>query len=141
MKKIAIHSKTSKQIESQTESLPNQESLLKNESQTTLEYNVIYPSETQQAYYPILEFQGEGGLIINELELIRLAIERDRVSPTKHVTTFYIFSPPGLGKTVMGGYLALSYNCPYQVINCVNSMIDLDLLGSQIGRASCRERV
>lgn len=145
MKNIAINSKTSKEVESQSEPLHNQESFLskpfsenlirqnrKIEPQTSLDYNVIYPSENQQAYYPILEFQGEGGLIINELELIRLAIERDRGSPKKHVTTFYIFSPPGLGKTVMGSYLALSYNCPYQVINCVNSMIDLDLLGSQV---------
>ncbi|MHA1745556.1 MAG: hypothetical protein ACTSWW_06125, partial [Promethearchaeota archaeon] len=72
MKNIAINSKTSKEVESQTEALHNQESFLskpfsenlirqnrKIEPQTSLDYNVIYPSENQQAYYPILEFQGE----------------------------------------------------------------------------------
>lgn len=100
--------------------------------QEALPYNVIYPKENQQIYYPVLEFEGENNVIINELEIIRLAVERDRLIGIKHVLTFYFFSPPGLGKTVLGGYLAACYKCPYQIINCVNSMIDLDLLGSQI---------
>ena len=101
-------------------------------TQKALPYNVIYPKENQQIYYPVLEFEGENKVKINELEIIRLAVERDRLSGIKHVLTFYFFSPPGLGKTVLGGYLAACYKCPYQIINCVNSMIDLDLLGSQI---------
>ncbi|MHA1720996.1 MAG: AAA family ATPase [Promethearchaeota archaeon] len=101
-------------------------------TQKILPFNVIYPNKNQQTYYPVLEFEGEKKKKINELELIRLAVERDRLSKKKHVSTFYFFSPPGLGKTVLGAYLALCYNCPYQIINCVNSMIDLDLLGSQI---------
>jgi len=79
-----------------------------------------------------MEYKINKNEIINELELIRLAIQADRKNPKKHVTTIYIFSPPGLGKTVMCGYLAKCYQCPYQIINCVNSMIDLDLLGSQV---------
>ena len=101
-------------------------------TQKILPFNVIYPNKNQLTYYPVLEFEGEKKKKINELELIRLAVERDRLSKKKHVSTFYFFSPPGLGKTVLGAYLALCYNCPYQIINCVNSMIDLDLLGSQI---------
>ncbi len=101
-------------------------------TQKTLPYNVIYPKKNQQVYYPVLEFEGENKVKINELELIRLAVERDRLSGSKHVSTFYFFSPPGLGKTVLGSFLAACYNCPYQIVNCVNSMIDLDLLGSQI---------
>lgn len=101
-------------------------------TQKALPYNVIYPNKNQQIYYPVLEFEGENKKKLNELELIRLAVERDRLSGTKHVSTFYFFSPPGLGKTVLGSFLAACYNCPYQIINCVNSMIDLDLLGSQI---------
>ena len=101
-------------------------------SQKRLTYNVYFPEEGQQIYYPMLEFNGYDDKKINELELIRLAIERDRSNPNKNVTTFYFFSPPGLGKTVMGAYLASCYNSPFQIINCVNSMIDLDLLGSQI---------
>lgn len=109
--------------------------ILENKSPTTqkaLPYNVIYPNKNQQIYYPVLEFEGENLEKINELELIRLAVERDRLSGSKHVSTFYFFSPPGLGKTVLGSFLAACYKCPYQIVNCVNSMIDLDLLGSQI---------
>ena len=101
-------------------------------TQKTLPYNVIYPKKNQQIYYPVLEFEGENKEKLNELEIIRLAVERDRLSGSKHVSTFYFFSPPGLGKTVLGSFLAACYNCPYQIVNCVNSMIDLDLLGSQI---------
>jgi hypothetical protein len=113
----------------------NPKIILENKIPTTqkaLPYNVIYPKKNQQIYYPILEFEGENKVKINELELIRLAVERDRLSGSKHVSTFYFFSPPGLGKTVLGSFLAACYNCPYQIINCVNSMIDLDLLGNQI---------
>ncbi|MHA1610440.1 MAG: AAA family ATPase, partial [Promethearchaeota archaeon] len=101
-------------------------------SQKKLKYNVYFPTEDQQIYYPMLEFKGYEDKNINELELIRLAIERDRSIPSKNVTTFYFFSPPGLGKTVMGAYMAACYNSPFQIVNCVNSMIDLDMLGSQI---------
>jgi len=113
----------------------NPKYILENKIPTTqkaLPYNVIYPKKNQQIYYPILEFEGENKIKINELELIRLAVERDRLSGSKHVSTFYFFSPPGLGKTVLGSFLATCYKCPYQIINCVNSMIDLDLLGNQI---------
>jgi len=113
----------------------NPKYILENKIPTTqkaLPYNVIYPKKNQQIYYPILEFEGENKKKINELELIRLAVERDRLSGSKHVSTFYFFSPPGLGKTVLGSFLAACYKCPYQIINCVNSMIDLDLLGNQI---------
>ncbi|WP_371803849.1 AAA family ATPase [Candidatus Lokiarchaeum ossiferum] len=105
---------------------------LKKIQQSTLNFAVILPSENDPIYFPIMEFESSSRAKINELELIRRAIERDRNSGTKHVTTFYFFSPPGLGKTVMGGFLAKCYKCPYQIVNCVSSMIDLDLLGSQI---------
>lgn len=105
---------------------------LKKNNQPTLSFNVILPSESDPIYFPIMEFENSSKNKINELELIRRAVERDRNSGTKHVTTFYFFSPPGLGKTVMGGFLAKCYKCPYQIVNCVSSMIDLDLLGSQI---------
>jgi hypothetical protein len=97
-----------------------------------MEFNVIFATETTQTYYPLIEFSTKEKNKINELELIRRAIERDKADPSKHITTFYFFSPPGLGKTVLGGYLSKCYRCPYQVVNCVSSMIDLDLLGSQI---------
>ena len=100
--------------------------------QSTLSFNVIFPSDKDPIYFPLLEFESSSKEKINELEVIRRAVERDRHSGTKHVTTFYFFSPPGLGKTVMGGFLANCYKCPYQIVNCVSSMIDLDLLGSQI---------
>ena len=105
---------------------------IKTTTQTKLNYNVLMPKEKQQTYYPMLDFNSKEDGVINELELIRTAVEIDRLSQNKSVTSIYIFSPPGLGKTVMGGYLARCYKCPYQIINCVNSMIDLDLLGSQV---------
>ncbi len=101
-------------------------------TQNKLKYNVLFPKDDQQTYYPMLNFEINDQEKINELELIRTAVEADRRIESKNTTTIYIFSPPGLGKTVMGGYLAKCYGCPYQIINCVNSMIDLDLLGSQV---------
>jgi hypothetical protein len=100
--------------------------------QNSRKYSVIYPDGSEPIYYPVLEFMGPSSTKINELDLIRLALEIDCQREDKRVTTFYFFSPPGLGKTVMGTFLARMLNCPYQIINCVSSMIDLDLLGSHI---------
>lgn len=104
-----------------------------------LRYNVFYPSGDEQVYVPMLDFTMEGNIgrgrdddHVNELDLIRLALGRDREDPHKRVTTFFFMSPPGLGKTVMGSFLARDFKCPYQVINCVATMTDLDLLGSHV---------
>ncbi|MHA1728955.1 MAG: AAA family ATPase [Promethearchaeota archaeon] len=95
-------------------------------------HNVIHPSGDEQEYFPMLEFKTGGGISLNELDIIKKAVERDRQDRKKYVTIVYFISPPGLGKTVMGGHLASYYNCPYQIINCVSSMTDLDLLGAHI---------
>ena len=95
-------------------------------------HNVIYPTGQEQTYFPMLEFKKSNGSKLDEVQVIKMALERDINDEMKHVTTFYFLSPPGLGKTVLGGYLAGIYNAPYQIINCVSTFTDLDLLGSHI---------
>jgi len=97
-----------------------------------LKYNVLYPTGNEQEYFPMLKFEKYDGKILNELDLIYKIVDRDRKDPNRHVTTFYMISPPGLGKTVMTSWLARQLACPYQIINCVSTMTDLDLLGSQV---------
>src|SRR5271157_2363958 len=94
-------------------------------------YNVIMPSGQEQVYYPMLDFT-IGETQTNELDLIQLALEQDQLDPSRRVTAFYFLSPPGLGKTVLGAHLARELNCPNQIINCVSTMTDLDLLGSHV---------
>ncbi len=96
-----------------------------------LAHNVLFPSGQEQIYYPMLEFSIEGKTS-NELDLIRLALQQDQQDPNRRVTAFYFLSPPGLGKTVLGAHLAKELKCPYQIINCVSTMTDLDLLGSHV---------
>lgn len=97
-----------------------------------LKYNVIYPTGEEQEYYPMLKLGTYGGKVLNELDVIFSAIERDRKDKKRHITTFYLISPPGLGKTVMAAHIANKLNCPYQIVNCVGTMTDLDLLGSYL---------
>ncbi len=94
-------------------------------------HNVIFPSGDEQEYYPMQEYQSAGHAH-TEVDVIRRALERDTEDESRRVTTVYFMSPPGLGKTVLGAWLAREYDCPYQVINCVSSMTDLDLLGSHV---------
>ncbi|MEX2715138.1 MAG: AAA family ATPase [Candidatus Sigynarchaeota archaeon] len=94
-------------------------------------HNVIYPSGDEQEYFAMQEYHSAGH-VYTEIDVIRLALERDARNESRRVTTVYFMSPPGLGKTVLGAWLAREYNCPYQVINCVSSMTDLDLLGSHV---------
>ncbi len=94
-------------------------------------YNVIYPSGDEQEYFAMQEYQSAGH-VYTEVDVIRRALERDAGNESRRVTTVYFMSPPGLGKTVLGAWLAREYDCPYQVINCVSSMTDLDLLGSHV---------
>jgi nitric oxide reductase NorQ protein len=96
-----------------------------------LEHNVIYPDGKELDYVPMQEYS-DGSTVFTEVDIIQQAVDRDRSDPARRVTTIYLMSPPGLGKTVLGAYLAREYNCPYQVINCVSSMTDLDLLGSHV---------
>ncbi len=96
-----------------------------------LAYNVLFPSGQEQIYYPMLDFS-LGGKQSNELDLVRLAMLQDQQDPNRRVTAFYFLSPPGLGKTVLGAHLAKELKCPYQIINCVSTMTDLDLLGSHV---------
>ncbi len=94
-------------------------------------HNVIYPTGDEQEYFPMQDYQSAGHAY-TEVEVIRRALERDTGDESRRVTTVYFMSPPGLGKTVLGAWLAREYDCPYQVINCVSSMTDLDLLGSHV---------
>nr|MDO8111764.1 MoxR family ATPase [Candidatus Sigynarchaeota archaeon] len=94
-------------------------------------HNVIFPDGDEQEYFPMQEYGSNSGMF-NEVDVIKRATERDKSDPAKRVTTVFFMSPPGLGKTVLGAYLAREYLCPYQVINCVSSMTDLDLLGSHV---------
>ncbi len=96
-----------------------------------LPYNVLYPTGNEQEYIPMLSFTGEDGTM-DELSIILKAIDQDKCMGRKSVTSVYFMSPPGLGKTVLGGHLAASLKCPYQIINCVSTMADLDLLGSYV---------
>ncbi|HME56191.1 MAG TPA: AAA family ATPase [Candidatus Lokiarchaeia archaeon] len=98
-------------------------------STRNLKYNVIYPSGDEQEYLPMLSFDN-GDSTLTEIDIILKAIEQDRSMKNKNVTTFYFMSPPGLGKTVLGAHLARLINCPYQIVNCVSTINDLDLLGS-----------
>ncbi|MHA1819933.1 MAG: AAA family ATPase, partial [Promethearchaeota archaeon] len=97
-----------------------------------MKYNVIFPSGKEIDYIPMIDYQVSETETINEVDVIKRAVEQDKKNPLKHVTIFYFYSPPGLGKTVLGAYLAKIYNCPYQIVNCVSSMIDLDLLGNHV---------
>jgi len=90
-----------------------------------LDYNVIMPSNEQE-YYPMLDYEGK-----NELQVIESVFDADKKSG-KNITIIYLMSPPGLGKTVMGGWIARKYDCPYQIINCVSTMTDMDLLGNYV---------
>ncbi len=96
-----------------------------------LAHNVIFPRGDEQEYFPMLEFTA-GAKVFSELDVITRALSKDKLNPLKHVTTVYFMSPPGLGKTVLGAYLAREHGCPYQIVNCVSSMTDLDLLGSHV---------
>ncbi|MFX0102734.1 MAG: AAA family ATPase, partial [Candidatus Hodarchaeota archaeon] len=69
---------------------------------------------------------------IDEVKMIKKVLRRDKANSSRKRTTVFFMSPPGLGKTVMGAFLAKEYNCPYQIINCVSTMTDLDLLGSHV---------
>ncbi|NMC06187.1 MAG: AAA domain-containing protein [Candidatus Lokiarchaeota archaeon] len=94
-------------------------------------HNVIFPSGDEQDYFPMQEYRS-GEHVYSEVEVIQRALKRDAGDDTRRVTTVYFMSPPGLGKTVLGAWLAREHGCPYQVINCVSSMTDLDLLGSHV---------
>nr|MDO8086208.1 AAA family ATPase [Candidatus Sigynarchaeum springense] len=94
-------------------------------------HNVIYPSGDEQKYFAMQEYRSAGH-VYTEIDIIRQALEQDVSNESRRVTTVYFMSPPGLGKTVLGAWLAREYDCPYQVINCVSSMTDLDLLGSHV---------
>ncbi|MBN2150511.1 MAG: AAA family ATPase [Candidatus Lokiarchaeota archaeon] len=94
-------------------------------------HNVIYPTGDEQEYFPMQEYRSADHSY-TEIDVIRRALERDAGDESRRVTTVYFMSPPGLGKTVLGAWLAREYDCPYQVINCVSSMTDLDLLGSHV---------
>jgi DNA polymerase III delta prime subunit len=96
-----------------------------------LKYNVIYPSD-EEDYIPMYELGKMNDIPLNEIDIIIRAVERDKRNPRKHVTVIYLMGPPGLGKTTLGSYLAREYNCPYQVINCVGTMTDLDMIGSWV---------
>jgi hypothetical protein len=96
------------------------------ESTKHLKHNVLLPTGDEQEYIPMLRYEGD----VNEVDVIERALENDKKIPGKNVTTIYFMSPPGLGKTVMGAWIARKLNCPYQIINCVSTMSDLDLLGS-----------
>lgn len=94
-------------------------------------HNVLYPTGNEQEYFPMLQF-GSGSSKINEIDMIKSVIKQDKENATRKITTVFFMSPPGLGKTVLGAYLAKQYDCPYQIINCVSTMTDLDLLGSHV---------
>ena len=97
----------------------------------SLKYNVLYSTGNEQEYFPMLSFNGNG-INKNEIQIIEEAVTGDKKDEFKHVTTVYFMSPPGLGKTVLAGHLAKKFDCPYQIINCVSTMTDLDLLGCHV---------
>jgi len=66
-----------------------------------------------------------------EYEQINKVIEYDLKTKTR-VHVIYLTGPPGIGKTLLALNLAKDYVIPYVTINCVSSMIELDLLGSYV---------
>lgn len=97
-----------------------------------LKYNVIYPNKDQQDYFPMLSLGVIDGKEVNEIDIIRSGIDRDRKDKRKHITVIYLTGPPGVGKTTLGMSLAKEFECPCQIVNCVGTMTDLDLLGSWV---------
>jgi len=97
-----------------------------------LEYNVSYPNGKEVNYIPINNMGTVDGKVLNELDVINEAIAIDKIKENKHITKVYLMSPPGLGKTTMARWFASQNDCPYQVINCVSNMNDVDLLGSYV---------
>ena len=93
--------------------------------------NVIFPTGNEQIYHPMFEY-GTNEKKFNELEVIQNIVACDQETKGKNVTTVMIQSPPGLGKTVLGTFLARKYQCPYVIVNCVSTVTDLDLLGNMV---------
>jgi len=73
---------------------------------------------------PYIEVDKEYGQIVKVMEY-------DLKTKTR-VHIIYLTGPPGIGKTLLALNLAKKYIIPYVTINCVSSMIELDLLGSYI---------
>lgn len=72
----------------------------------------------------------------NEVKWLNKLIEIASKDPTQRVHVIYLTGPPGIGKTLLAQNLAKSNTIPYITMNCVSSMIDLDLLGSYVLKGS-----
>lgn len=94
-----------------------------------LNYNVIYPKDI--FYYPMLEFGSVDKKPITEIDVIKQVVDAD-IKYNKHVTVINTQGPPGVGKTTLGMYMAMEYECPMQIINCSGDMQTFDLLGSHL---------
>lgn len=64
----------------------------------------------------------------NEFDIIDMYIEYS-LNTSSGVHPIYMKGPPGIGKTLLAENIAKKYTMPITVVNCVNSLIDYDLLG------------
>ena len=67
-----------------------------------------------------------------EVEYLNKLVEVTSKDPKQRVPVSYLTGPPGIGKTLLCQNVAKKFAMPFVTVNCVSSMIDLDLLGMHL---------